>query len=304
MQPTLVVLAAGMGSRYGGLKQIDPVGPNQEAILDYSVYDARQAGFDRVVFIIRRDIETDFRELVGKRFENAMDTDYAFQELDALPAGFKLPASRKKPWGTAHAVLCSKELVKSPFAAINADDFYGADSYRAMAEFLIKPQSGETAHLAMGGFVLRNTLSEHGYVARGICEVNDQGLLQKVTEHTKITPSAEGAVSTHDDGTTTQLTGNEWVSMNFWGFTPALFPALEEGFAQFLTERKDDAKAEFYITAAIDDMMNDGIADVRVLPSEARWFGVTYREDKAAVQTAIREMTESGAYPSPLWPAA
>lgn len=302
MQPTLLVLAAGMGSRYGGLKQIDPVGPNQETILDYSVYDARQAGFDRVVFVIRRDIEAEFREQVGKRFENAIDTDYAFQALADLPAGFQLPADRTKPWGTAHAVLCAKEQIKAPFASINADDFYGADSYQTMAAFLQQPPSGEKAHYAMSGFVLRNTLSEHGHVARGICEVDEQGLLRKVAEHTQITATADGALSTLEDGSTMELTGNEWVSMNFWGFTPAVFPAMEEGFAQFLAQKGDQPKSEFYIPEAVDEMMRAGIADVRVLPSKARWFGVTYREDKPIVQTAIREMTETGAYPSPLWP--
>lgn len=301
MSLSLVVLAAGMGSRYGGLKQIDPVGPNGETILDYSIHDAVQAGFDRVVFIIRKDIETSFRDSVGGRFESRVDVAYAFQELTDLPAGFSVPADRQKPWGTAHAVLTVADAVHEPFAVINADDFYGASSYRRVAEFLSSTSSSSVPlEFAMVGFLLRNTVSQHGAVARGLCNVDESMCLRTVTEHSRIRIQDGALVSELEDGQLLQLAGDEWVSMNLWGFTPAVFPHLAESFEKFLQQQGQEMKSEFYIPSALDEMMSAHVARVRVLPSEDRWFGVTYREDKPVVEAAIAELVADGVYPSPL----
>ncbi len=301
MTPTLCVLAAGMGSRYGGLKQIDPVGPHGETILDYSIYDALRAGFQRVVFVIRRDIEDEFRAAIGSRFEARTDVDYAFQSLDLLPAGFSVPPDRAKPWGTAHAVWAAQPVIDSPFAVINADDFYGATAYRMMCDFLTTPTNDVPAHYAMIGYQLRNTLSEHGHVARGICVCDDRLNLREVTEHTRILKRDGGAVSLDAEDGETPLSGDEWVSMNFWGFTPSVFPHLERHFSAFLKTQAQDPKAEFFIPLLIEELIKEGLAEVKVLPSNDQWFGVTYREDKPAVSAAIESLSESGTYPSPLW---
>ncbi len=301
MSLSLVVLAAGMGSRYGGLKQIDPVGPSGETILDYSIYDAIQAGFDRVVFIVRKDIETAFRDSVGSRFESRIAVDYAFQDLTDVPSGFSVPADRQKPWGTAHAVLTVADAVHEPFAVINADDFYGAASYRSMAQFLkAAPPSSHPLEFAMVGFLLRNTMSEHGAVARGLCEVDHEMYLRTVAEHSQIRLQEGAIVSELDAGELLPLTGNEWVSMNLWGFTPAVFPHLAECFADFLQRQGQELKSEFYIPSAMDKMMAAQVARVRVLPSEDRWFGVTYRDDKPIVEAAIAQLVADGVYPSHL----
>lgn len=301
MARSLVVLAAGMGSRYGGLKQIDPVGPSGETILDYSVYDAARAGFNRVVFIIRKDIESAFRESVGRRFEGRIDVAYAFQELTHIADGFSIPPDRKKPWGTAHAVLTVANQVDGPFAVINADDFYGAASYQELSHFFESNPGDSSPHeFAMVGFVLRNTISQHGSVARGICAVDDQMFLRSVTEHSCIRLQGNQIVSEQSDGVSVPLTGDEWVSMNLWGFTPAIFPHLSDSFGRFLSDKGHEPGSEFYIPTAIDTMMTQGIAHVRVLPSQDRWFGVTYREDKEVVQKAIADLVSSGIYPSPL----
>lgn len=301
MSLTLTVLAAGMGSRYGGLKQIDPVGPSGETVLDYSVYDALQAGFDRVVFVIRHDIERAFRAAVGKRFEGCVDVSYAFQELSRVPEGFTVPGTREKPWGTAHAVWVCEELIDSPFAVINADDFYGADSYRVLAEFLRTETDDRKAHYAMVGFKLRNTLSAHGPVARGVCEVDDEQYLRSVTEHTHVVPRGEAAVSMDGNGGEHPLTGDEWVSMNMWGFTPSVFAQLRTRFASFLERHGREDRSEFFIPFFVDELIEDGLADVRVRPGTARWFGVTYRDDKPTVEQAIRQRIEQGDYPEALW---
>jgi hypothetical protein len=286
-----------MGSRYGGLKQIDPVGPSGEAILDYSVYDAMRAGFGRVVFLIRHSIEEAFRETVGVRYAGQIPVDYAFQELEDLPNGFVVPEGRTKPWGTTQAVLCAAGAIDGPFAVINADDFYGAASYRALAEHL---QRG-TEEFAMVGFVLRRTLSAFGSVARGICAVEDSGLLRTVVEHTKIEPEGDAAKSIQADGSVVTLTGDELVSMNMWGFTPALFPALREDFERFLRESGGELKTECYLPNSVNTLVGAGAARVRVLSSPDAWFGVTYREDRESVVARIAELVGSGAYPERLW---
>ena len=293
-KPTLVLLAAGMGSRYGGLKQVDPVGPSGETLLDYSIYDALRAGYGKVVFIIRHDIEEQFREVVGKRFEGRVPVDYAFQELNDLPAGFKLPEGRTKPWGTTHAILAAGQVVREPFTVINADDYYGRASFREMAGHL----TSGSKDLAMVGFQLKNTLSEHGTVARGICGVGADGYLTSVEELTKIEKTPTGA----REGDRT-FTGEELVSMNFWGFQPDVFPKLRANFAAFLQRAGQELKSECYIPASVNDLMVAGKARVKVLQSRDSWFGVTYKEDKPRVVESIAKLIQRGEYPVRLWPA-
>lgn len=289
----LVILAAGMGSRYGGLKQVDPMGPGGETVLDYAVYDARRAGFRRVVFVIRRDFEDIFRAKVGARCARILDVDFAFQELTDLPTlvlnARSLGSERQKPWGTGHAVWCARRQVQGPFAVINADDFYGEDSFRQLAAFL--QAGGPPTRYAMIGFRLDQTLSEHGAVSRGVATVAN-GRLVGLEERTGIQTADVG----HG-----KLRGDEIVSMNCWGFTPAVFPQLEGGFAQFLRERGTDPKAEFYLPAAISALVAAGQAEVRVLPTQARWFGVTYREDRHRVVAAIDDLIRGGGYPPRLF---
>jgi dTDP-glucose pyrophosphorylase len=296
-KPSLLVLAAGMGSRYGGLKQIDPVGPHGETIIDYSIYDALRAGFGKLVFVIRRDLERPFRELVGQRFEQRLPVDYVFQELGDLPPGFVPPPNRTKPWGTAHALLAGQSAIQEPFAAINADDFYGAQSFSLLAGHL---SSGSTDY-AMAGFVLRQTLSDFGSVARGVCEVGPDGCMKSIVELTKIERDGDGAKNTDSAGRVTKLTGDEAVSMNCWGFTPAVFPALRAHFAAFLERSGKDEKAECYIPNAINELVVSGQARVRVLRTGAPWFGITYREDHARVVESIRQLIARGEYPERLW---
>lgn len=295
-KPTLLVMAAGMGSRYGGLKQIDPVGPNGETIIDYSVYDAVRAGFGKLVFVIRQDLETQFRELIGARFEKHLPVEYAFQELDKLPPGFDVPAGRTKPWGTSHAILMAADLIREPFAAINADDFYGAESFRLLAQHL----SSGSPDYAMVGFTLRNTLSDYGSVARGVCQVDASSLLKTVTELTKIERDGSGAKDISPTGQLTLLTGDEAVSMNMWGFTPALFPQLQKYFEVFLTQSGSDLKSECYIPSAVNDLLFAGQARVKVLRTNDSWFGVTYREDRSRVVASIQQLIQQGNYPQEL----
>jgi dTDP-glucose pyrophosphorylase len=282
-----------MGSRYGGLKQIEAVGPGGETIMDYSVFDALRAGFGKLVFVIRRDMERPFREIIGARFEKRVTVEYVFQELDRLPAGFSVPPGRAKPWGTAHAILMAEEAIHEPFAAINADDFYGAESYRLLGEHF---RTG-SADYAMVGFVLRNTLSEFGSVARGVCQVDENQFLRSVMELTGIERDGAGAKNTVA-GQTMRLTGDESVSMNFWGFHPALFAQLKEHFAQFLKTSGGDLKAECYIPSAVNDLIAAGRTRVKVLRSNDSWFGVTYREDRPRVLESIRHLIAQGAYPA------
>lgn len=295
-KPTLLILAAGLGSRYGGLKQIEAVGPGGETIMDYSIHDALRAGFGKLVFVIRRDIEQSFREIIGARFEKRIPVEYVFQELNQLPPGFSVPPGRTKPWGTTQAILMAEEAIQEPFAAINADDFYGPQSYRLLVDHF---QSG-SADYAMVGFVLRNTLSEFGSVARGICRVDENQYLRSVTELTGIERDGAGAKNTAA-GKITRLTGDEPVSMNFWGFHPALFPQLKEQFAQFLARNAADLKSECYIPSTMTDLLAAGQARVKVLRTGDSWFGVTYREDRPRVLESIRQRIARGDYPENLW---
>ena len=290
-------MAAGMGSRYGGLKQIDPVGPSGETIIDYSIFDAMRAGFGKLVFIIRKDIEQAFKETVGARFEKRIPVEYVYQELDKLPAGFSVPEGRTKPWGTTQAVLLAEDTIKEPFAVINADDFYGAESYKVLAEHL---KSGSPDY-AMVGFILRNTLSDFGSVARGVCRVNAEGFLERIEEMTSIERDGQGAKNTAPDGKSTPLSGDEAVSMNYWGFTPHIFPQLREVFERFLQKNSKELKSESYIPNAVGELVAAGKARVKVLHSNDPWFGVTYREDRPRVVDSIRALVDKGVYPSALW---
>ncbi len=300
MKPTLLVLAAGMGSRYGGLKQIDPMGPSGETILDYSVFDALRAGFDKVVFIIRPDFERDFRERVAARFTDKVEVDFAFQTLDRLPTGFTPPAGREKPWGTTHAILCAREQVRTPFAVINADDFYGRDSYAVLGADLSVMAPGSTDY-SMVGFTLKNTLSEHGTVARGVCRTGPDGRLTDIRELTKISWTPTGAEHRGEDGTVVPLSGEEPVSMNMWGFAPSIFGLLETDFRAFLAAKGGELKSESYIPITVGSLVSAQKASCRVLRTGSAWFGVTYREDKPKVQASIQSLVTRGEYPANLW---
>ncbi len=301
-KPTLLVLAAGMGSRYGGLKQIDPVGPSGEIIIDYSIYDAIRAGFGKVVFIIRRDIEKDFKECVGDRFKGIIDVDYVYQEKEVLPAGFTMPEGRTKPWGTGHAILMAKDMIKEPFAVINADDFYGASGFKVMGEYLQNACDKDgVADWSMVGYVLRNTLSENGSVSRGVCKLDANNDLEEVVERTTIEKDGNGAVAVDDPANPIHLTGDEYVSMNLWGFTPSFFDVLEQGFIEFLKERGNELKSEYYIAIPVTEMLNAKKATVKVLPTQDSWFGITYPEDKPFVVNSVKELVQGGAYPAKLF---
>lgn len=296
-KPTLLVMAAGMGSRYGGLKQIDPVGPGGETLMDYSVYDAMRAGFGKVVFVIRKDIETAFKETIGAKFESRIPVDYVFQELTKIPAGFHVPEGRTKPWGTTQAVLVANETIHEPFAVINADDFYGAEGFRVLSEHL---QSGSPDY-AMVGFVLRNTLSDFGSVARGVGRADVSGYLTRIQEMLKIERDGDHAKNTDASGNVTPLTGDELVSMNMWGFTPGVFTQLADDFQQFLEKSGSDLKSECLVPTTINDLVAAGKAKVKVLRTNDAWFGVTYREDRPRVIDSIAALVQKGVYPSKLW---
>lgn len=300
-KPTLLILAAGMGSRYGGLKQLDPMGPNGETVLDYSVFDALRAGFGKVVFVIRRDFEEEFKTKVGSRFDKHIPVEYAFQSITDLPEGFTVPEGRVKPWGTTHAVLAAEEKVKEPFAMINADDFYGRDAFAKLAANLptLRPVDGRK-HYSLVGFQLKNTLSDHGSVARGVC-TSHEGKLTSVTEMTKIVKTDTGARNEEDPDNHIELSGHELVSMNFWGFTPDVFPQLREAFVNFLKKEGGSQKSECYVPKEVDNFIKQGTADVEVLQTSSSWFGVTYPEDKEIVVASIKKLTDAGEYPAPLW---
>lgn len=285
---TLVVMAAGMGSRFGGLKQIEPVGKNGEILLDYTVYDAVRAGFTKVVFVIKHAIEEDFKAIVEKRIAKLVKVQYVYQEIDALPEGFTCPDDRQKPWGTAHAILCCKDVVKEPFAVVNADDYYGVNAYKQIAEFL----KNSTGDYCMVGFRLSNTLTENGYVSRGVCEV-ENGELKTVTERTKIMDCK----FTEDDGATwTSLPSDAIVSMNLWGFTPDIFNYIETGFKAFLEEKINVPKSEYYLPSVVSSLIENGTKKVSVLVAEDKWYGVTYKEDKQTVVDALAKLTDMGLY--------
>lgn len=285
---TLVVMAAGMGSRFGGLKQIEPIGRNGEAILDFSVYDAIEAGFTKVVFVIKHAIEDDFKKYVGNRIEKKIKVEYVFQETDKLPGGYVCPKDRTKPWGTGHAVLCCKDCVNTPFAVINADDYYGKSAFKKIYEQL----KNDSENYCMVGFRLINTLTENGYVSRGVCKV-ENGNLKDVTEHTKITSDCRFTEDGVNYGT---LSPDSVVSMNMWGFTTDIFDYLERDFKTFLNEKGEEPKSEFYLPFVVDDLIKQGIKQVKVLVAEDKWYGVTYKEDKQSVVDAIGKMTDDGLY--------
>lgn len=299
MKPTLLILAAGMGSRFGGLKQVEPVGPNGEAIIDYTIFDAVRAGFGKVVFIIRESFADAFREKFDAKLAGKIEVEYVYQELDNLPAGFTLPEGREKPWGTAHAILVAKDVIEEPFCALNADDFYGRNAYKVMADFL--NTSKDEKEYSMVGYRLDNTLSEFGSVSRGICSVDENSNLQKIVETTKILKKDNAVISIEPDGSETTLTGKEPASMNIWGFKPSIFATLEEKFVTFLKNEIDKPKSEMYIPSVVFEMIDEGKASVKVLEADSPWFGVTYKEDKPFVIEKIQKLIDAGEYPEKLW---
>jgi dTDP-glucose pyrophosphorylase len=302
-KPALVIMAAGLGSRYGGLKQIDSVGPGGEILIDYSIYDALKAGFSKIVFIIRKETEEAFREKIGYRAEKLADTEYVFQSMEDLPASFLLPPDRKKPWGTGHAVLSCRKAVNVPFAVINADDFYGASTFRLLFDYLKTAEDRDGVfHYSMAGFQLENTLTEHGHVARGVCTVDREGFLSGIRERTRIQKFEDGTKYTEDGTNWVTIPAGSTVSMNTWGFTPSLLDELESGFPQFLRENREQlAKAEYFLPSVVDRLIQEGKARVKVLETKERWYGVTYQEDKPVVKQAILDLIRQGAYPEKLW---
>lgn len=299
MKTTLLVIAAGMGSRYGGLKQISPVGPGGECIIDYSIYDAIRAGFDRLIFVIRRDFEQIFKERIGSKFDGVIEVGYAYQQPDSCVGGYDFK-DRQKPWGTGHAVLVAKDVIDGPFAVINADDYYGSESMKIMIESLKKVNIAKNNFL-MVGYVLRNTLSDYGSVCRGVCQMDESNTLISIAETLGIEKTSEGARFTDEDGKEQFLTGDEIVSMNFWGFGAEVFDYLQEQFDKFLIDRGGELKSEFFLSAAVDIMIYKGQANVKVLPTSDKWFGVTYVEDKQIVAAKIAELIKQGLYPERLW---
>ena len=296
---TLLVLAAGMGSRYGGLKQLDAVGPNGETVIDYSVFDAIRAGFKKVVFIIREDFKKEFQSSIGNKFQSQIEVEYAYQKLEVLPPGYSLPQDREKPWGTGHAILSANQVVNEPFAVINADDFYGKLAYQKIFQYLSTVSiDSSPSRFCMVGYPLINTLSEFGSVSRGICIVSDQNKLESVNELTCIQKIENEIVNEAEVQKRQVLSGDEVVSMNMWGFTPQLFSQLEKLFSEFLSENIDNLSSEFYIPFAVDNLIQSNIATVEVLETTEQWFGVTYKEDKSYVQSAVCNLIKSGEYPS------
>ena len=301
-KPILVVMAAGLGSRYGGLKQMDPVGPNGQFIIDYSIYDAHRAGFETVVFIIKHEIEEAFRETVGARVSKYMEVRYAFQQLDMLPAGYTVPEGRVKPWGTGHAVLCAKAVLDAPFAVINADDYYGPEAFQVAYEFLSTVEDEPArCHYGMVGYLLKNTVTKNGSVARGVCELDQQGCLTQVTEHTQIETYPGGIRSTLDGGKTwMDLSPETLVSMNLWCFRPSFVEELEREFPAFLNRAlvENPMKGEYFLPMIVTEMLKSGRADVKVLSSRDKWYGVTYQADRPGVVAALQQKTDAGLYPA------
>lgn len=295
MKPTLLILAAGMGSRYGGLKQIDPVGPAGQTILDYSVYDAKRAGFGKVVFIIRKDIEDDFKSVFADKFSKTIALEWVFQELDNLPEGIEPPEGRVKPWGTGHAVMMAANAIKEPFAVINADDFYGREAFEKAVDFFNTSQ--KDTDYAMVAYQLKNTLSDYGTVSRGVCEADENSWLISVVENTKIAREGEQVYNTDSVGAKTPLDDDTLVSMNFWCFKPTFFGQLESHFRRFIVNNVNDLKSEFYIPTVVDALINSNQARVKVLPNTGQWFGITYKEDKPLVIEKINTLTADGQYP-------
>lgn len=299
-QPTLLILAAGMGSRYGSLKQMDGIGPSGEAILDYSVYDAIKAGFGKVVFVIRDSFANDFKSVFNaERFGNCIQVEYVYQELDKLPEGFSVPPGREKPWGTNHAIMMGSSVINEPFAAINADDFYGRDAIQGMADFL-RSVDGQKGKYAMMGYEVGNTLSPFGSVSRGVCEVDESGMLIQITERTKILKQDQDVVYIEND-TAHSIPANSPVSMNLFGFTPDYFDHSEAFFREFLTANSENLRAEYYIAYMVTHLIQTNQASMKVIPTNSPWFGVTYKEDRALTAASIAELIENGIYPADLW---
>ena len=302
MDTTLVIMAAGIGSRFGGgIKQLAPVGPNGEIIMDYSIHDALEAGFNKIVFIIRHDLEKDFKEIIGNRIEKLCKVEYAFQENDNLPGGFTTPAERKKPWGTAHAIMCCRGIVNEPFMVINADDYYGKEAYVKIHDFLVSDEvKNNPDAFCMAGFILKNTLSDNGGVTRGVCKVDSDNMLVDVVETGDIT-KVPGGAAVPDGDAMKPIDADSYVSMNMWGLTPQFIEGLEAGFVEFLSNVKEgDLKAEYLLPTTIDNLIKAGKATVKVLPTNDKWFGVTYKEDAPVVIESIKKLVESGAYPNKL----
>lgn len=301
----LAIMAAGIGSRFGGgIKQLEPIGPAGEIIMDYSIHDALEAGFDKIIFIIRRDLEKDFKEIVGKRIEKIADVEYAFQEIDDLPEGFSAPAQRTKPWGTGQAILSIRNIAKEPFLVINADDYYGKEAFRKIHAYMVEEMDEDALvyDICMGGFILSNTLSDNGGVTRGVCEVGEDDVLRRVTETYNITKNSQGISATDKEGNPVTVYEEQHVSMNMWGLTPGFIKELEKGFPVFLSSLKEgDIKTEYLLPTIIDQMIRDEKARVKVLETRDKWFGVTYREDKDTVVESIRQLIRDGVYPERLF---
>ncbi|OUQ16243.1 nucleotidyltransferase [Lachnoclostridium sp. An14] len=305
-ETALVIMAAGIGSRFGGgIKQLEPVGPNGEIIMDYSIYDALKAGFDKIVFIIRKDLEKDFREIIGNRIEKVAKVEYAFQEISDLPEGFSVPEGRKKPWGTGQAVLSAKKLVNGPFLVINADDYYGKEGFQKIHDYMVEhmDEDGQVYDMCMGGFILRNTLSDNGTVTRGVCVLNEDGSLKDVTETYEIRMNEDGTMQAQDEqGSPVKVQADQHVSMNMWGLPASFMDELEKGFPEFLAGLKEgDVKAEYLLPKIIDKLVKEGRAKVAVLETRDKWFGVTYKEDKETVVSSIRSLIADGVYPERLF---
>ena len=299
MKPTLLILAAGMGSRFGGLKQVEPVGPSGEAIIDYSIYDAIRAGFGKVVFVIRESFADAFKEKFDNLLKGKIEVEYVYQELNMLPKGFTLPEGREKPWGTSHAILVAKDVVNEPFCALNADDFYGKAAYKVMADFLTSSEN--KTEYSMVGYYLKKTLSEFGSVSRGICDVDENQNLNKIVETLTIVKKGDEIISIEEDKSETLLTGEESVSMNIWGFKPSVFGTIEAKFSDFLRAEMHKPKSEMYIPSVVFEMIDEQKATVKVLEADSPWFGVTYKEDKPFVVEKINALIEKGEYPENLW---
>ncbi|MGI6732273.1 MAG: nucleotidyltransferase family protein [Anaerovoracaceae bacterium] len=302
-EPVLIVMAAGMGSRYGGLKQIDPVGSAGELIIDFSLYDAVMAGFKKAIFIIKKEMEEDFRDLMKDGADRFIDIEYAFQDINDLPEGYEVPEGRVKPWGTCHAVLSAKHLVEGPFAVINADDYYGAGAFQIMYDFLAKAESRDPYSFCMVGYKLENTLTESGHVARGVCEITEDGYLSEITERTKIMWRNGEIQYEEEDGTWVSVAEGRTVSMNFWGFTTSMMKEMEERFPAFLDKTlvENPLKGEYFLPLVVDQLLQEKKATVKVLPSRDKWYGVTYKEDKQSVVDALQSMKDKGLYPEKLW---
>ena len=303
-KPVLVIMAAGMGSRYGGLKQIDPIDKQGHIIMDFSIFDAKRAGFEKVVFIIKKENEADFKEAVGKRMESVMEVEYVFQDLHNIPEGFEVPEGRVKPWGTAHAVLSAIDVVDGPFAVINADDYYGRDAFQKIYDFLSTTEDDDKYRYTMVGYQLKNTVTENGHVARGVCTLDENDYLVKVEERTRIEKRGDGIAFTEDEGETWQeLPIDSVVSMNMWGFSASFLKEIKAGFSAFLKEglAKNPMKCEYYLPSVVTKLLVEDRATVTVLETTDKWYGVTYKEDKPLVMAAIQEMKDKGIYPEQVW---